>query len=50
MGGVDFTVKLIILALLFKGGHLGFGQDQALFSNLGFQGSQPVFEVRQVVA
>ncbi len=46
MGGVD----LAVLALFFKGGHLGVGQDQPLLSRLGFQGFQPVFEICQIVA
>jgi hypothetical protein len=36
---VDFAIDFVILAFLFEGGHLGFGEDKSLLDDLGFQRS-----------
>lgn len=35
--------------IFFKRMHMGFGQNAAVFSDLGFQRLQPGFEVREIM-
>lgn len=50
MRGFDLAPGLVIQFLLFQRLDLGFGENDALFGDLGLQGFQPHLEVGQVVA